>query len=144
METRELLFRVWDKDTSKLLPTTDGLVFSNSSMKNFGITNYLQNPKRYLCTVLCYRDEKMDVYGLDVIDCFSKDYDTLKDAESHNAPVQRVLCDLHGFVNIDGKRVHVTDLKDSYNFESKGFVLYTEAYKRAFINDINTYTGLSL
>lgn len=137
---RKLMFRVWDKIENILLPTTDGVTFTAASNnKKFGITNYLQNPDKYLCTVLCFRDEEIDIYGLDVVKVFPKDYSSLSEAANNNANIQTVLCDENGFVIVHGEEIHVTRLNEKYNFKGEGFAAYTPAYKTLFRDKLLEY-----
>jgi len=131
------MFRVWDNVENVLLPTTDGVTFTPvGSNKKFGITNYLQNPDRYLCTVLCLRNESVDIYGLDVVQVFPKDYSSLSEAADNNASIETVLCDEDGFVTVHGEEIHVTRLHEKYNFKGEGFAAYTPAYKAMFRNKL--------
>lgn len=138
MIMRKLMFRVWDLSTSTLLPTSDGIMFWNVSKKKFGVTNFLMD-QRYLVTVLCLRNGNTDIYGLDVVKVWPKDYISLKEAKESNAPIQTVLCDPDGFVTVDGEKIHVTELHHHYNFSGEGFAAYSDTYKEMFWDQLSWY-----
>ena len=122
---RKLMFRVWDLSTSTLLPTSDGIMFWNVSKKKFGVTNFLMD-QRYLVTVLCLRNGNTDIYGLDVVKVWPKDYISLKEAKESNAPME-------------GEKIHVTELHHYYNFSGDGFAAYSDTYKEMFWDQLSGY-----
>lgn len=136
---RNLIFRVWDMEDETLLATTDGRIFYNHNNQRFGVTNYMMNPKRYFVTVSALSDDTRDIYGLDVVAVFSKDYKSFSEASRNNANIRLVLCDEHGFVKVDGKYLHVTELHFDYNYEDQGFAMYTPAYRELFAKELAGY-----
>lgn len=89
--------------------------------------------------MLCLRNGNTDIYGLDVVLVWPKDYISIKEAKESNAPIQTVLCDLDGFVTVEGEKIHVTELHHHYNFSGEGFAAYSDTYKEMFWDQLSWY-----